>query len=455
MALRDVAGTTGVQPGGSVGVAPPVNPNLVRRPELAAAKSVGRNTLETILFRGLSTPTALAFVVVQSRLLEPVGRGEFVVVVLGATIVSRLLGQLGVAVTSRMRDPRISVVGLTRRALLLGMALGAIGAPAMSAITAASGQVPTKLAILGALGIIPNIVWQTISGVLLGEGRIRLWNIIQLFSPVLSLVALLVLVAGLDTGVTGALVGWALAQTLTAVFALVAAHDTWWPPEVPRFLDETGLTLLRLALVMGAVQVVALISYRAELFVLGRETGNAAVGVYSIALQAVESMWLIPAAIATAVTAPVVSASTDREAAGLIARSAVRGLLFAALVAGAVGAVAPFVIPAVFGKEFEGAVGPLELLLPGVVAYAPVTVLVVYLSVRRGEPWWSLAVSIVSMLVTVGAAVILIPHHGARGAAAASSIGYGAGGLLAWAFFLGLSRGRGADRSPAAAATAA
>src|SRR5207248_2275407 len=249
----------------------------------------------------------------------------------------------------------------------------------------------------------------TISGVLLGQGRIRLWNVIQLLSPVLALVSLLVLVAGLDIGVTGALAGWALANALTAVFALVSARDLCWPPERPALRDPLSEILLRLALVMGAVQVVNLVSYRAELFVLGRESGNVAVGIYSIALQAVESMWLIPAAIATAVTSAVVAARDEREATALIARSSVRALGFATLVAGVVAAVAPFLIPAVFGHEFKGAVDPLELLLPGVVLYAPVNVLVVYFSVRRAEPWWSLAVSVVSMVVTVGAALLLIP----------------------------------------------
>jgi O-antigen/teichoic acid export membrane protein len=448
VALRHDVGTTGVQPGGSVGVAPPVNPNLAPRAELTAARRVGRNTLETILFRGVSTPVALLFVVVQSRLLAPEGRGEFVVVVLGATIVSRLLGQLGVAVTSRLHTSGVSVVGMTQRALLLGLGLGAAAAPVMAAVTAGSGQVTTRLAVVGALGIVPNILWQTISGVLLGQGRLRLWNLIQLLSPVLALFALLVLVAGLDTGVTGALAAWALANALTAAFALVAARDLWWPPRLPDAFDRAGRTVLRLAVVMGAVQVVNLVSYRAELFVLGRESGNASVGVYSIALQAVESMWLVPAAIATAVTAPVVAAVDDRHAADLVGRSALRALGLAALIAGAVAAIAPFLIPAVFGHQFRGAVAPLELLLPGVVLYAPVNVLVVYLSVRRAEPWWSLAVAIVSMLVTVGAALLLIPGHGARGAAAGSSIGYAAGAALAWAFFAGLSR-RGAA-APAA-----
>jgi hypothetical protein len=79
--------------------------------------------------------------------------------VLGATIVSRLLGQLGVAVTSRLRESPIPVVGLTQRALLLGARSAAIGTPIMAGVTAASGQVTAKLAIIGALGIVPNIGW--------------------------------------------------------------------------------------------------------------------------------------------------------------------------------------------------------------------------------------------------------------------------------------------------------
>jgi O-antigen/teichoic acid export membrane protein len=436
MSLRRDLGTTGVRPLPAVELAPPVTPNLARRPELAAATRIRRNTLETILFRGVSTPAALAFVVVQSRLLEPRGRGEFVVVVLGATIVSRLLGQLGVAVTSRRRLSHHSARQLTQRALALGLALAVLAAPVLVAITAGSGQVSLKLAAIGAVGFVPNVASQTVSGVLLGEGRIRLWNVIQLLPPVLSLAALGVLVGGLHTGVTGALAGWGAANAITAAVALAASRDLWWRPDRALHLfDHASLATLRLALVMGAVQVVNLVSYRAELFVLGRESGNAAVGVYSIALQAVESMWLVPQAIATAVTAPVVAAKDDEAAASLVGRSALHALALGGLVAGAVAAVAPFLIPAVFGTAFKGAVTPLELLLPGVVAYAPVTVLVVQLSIRRGQPVASLAVSALSMVVTIAAALLLVPGHGASGAAAASTIGYAAGAGLAWAVF--------------------
>jgi len=48
-------------------------------------------------------------------------------------------------------------------------------------------------------------------------------------------------------------------------------------------------------------------------------------------------------------------------------------------------------------------------------------------------------VSLVGLVVTAVMSVILIPRYGASGAAGASAIGYGAGGLAAWLFFVHLA----------------
>jgi len=99
------------------------------------------------------------------------------------------------------------------------------------------------------------------------------------------------------------------------------------------------------------------------------------------------------------------------------------------------------VIPPLFGDSFRGAARPLALLLPGVVAYAPVTILVVYISIRAARPRLSLLVSIIGLVVTAGMSLVLIPPYGASGAAIASAIGYGAGGVAAWICFSRLVRG--------------
>jgi O-antigen/teichoic acid export membrane protein len=439
LSVRAPTSATAVRSAPGADCSPPVTPNLVRERALASARAVGRNTVETLLFRGVSTPVALLLVVIQGRFLRPEGRGAYVLAVLTVTIVTRLLGQLGVAVTNRLQDPAADVRGLVQRALAIGILLGGVGVAATCAWGGLTGELELDVALAASLALVPNVVWQTLSGVLMGLGRIRLWNYVQLASPVLTLAGMLVFVVWLDGEVVAALLAWALANALTALLALAAARDLWLPLARPAIGDELGRTIARLALVMGAVQIVNLVSYRVELFVLRFFKSLADVGVYSIAMQTVESIWLIAAAMATAVTAPAVQ-SGEREAVRLVARTAGKALLYTAVAAGGVAAAAPFVIPFVFGSAFEGAALPLALLMPGVVAYAPVTVLVVYLSVRRGRPRLSLAVSICAGLTTLALGLVLIPTFGVEGAAVASSLGYVAGAILAWAFFARLTR---------------
>jgi O-antigen/teichoic acid export membrane protein len=425
------------RPASAVEITPPVAPNLVRR-TVPGARAVARNTFETLLFRGLSTPVALLLVVIQSRFLEPAGRGAFVLAVLGVTIFSRLLGQLGVAVTNRMGQPGVDLRRLVHRAFALAIVLGGVGSAVVFAVGAMSDDLGPRIALFAALALVPNVLWQTVSGVLLGLARIRLWNYIQLLPPVLTVVGMVVLVVVLDTGVAGAVGAWALANAITAGFALAAAHSAWRPVDVPSVIDPVSRALARLAIAMGAVQVINLVSYRAELVVLRHFETLRDVGIYSIAMQAAEAMWLVAGALATAVTAPVVHESEER-AAELIARSARRAVLLTGGVAIVVGAAAPLLIPLLFGEDFSDAVKPLAVLLPGVVAYAPVTVLVVYLSVRRGRPRLSLAVSVVALILTLLGSLVFIPAFGTTGAALASALGYVAGGVLAWGFFIRLA----------------
>jgi len=363
-----------------------------------------------------------------------------VLVVLSVTIFSRLLGQLGLAVTNRLQAvPASEARPLVHRAFAIGALLGALGTTAIIAWGAVAPGIGAGTAALAAAALVPNVVWQTVSGVLLGQARVRLWNYIQALSPVLTLVGMLVLVVALDGGVEAAIGAWTLAHFLTAAFAVLAARDLVMPVDVPPFLDTAGRTILRLALVMGAFQVVNLIGYRIELFLLEYYDGVAAVGVYSIAMQAAEALWLIPAAIATAITGPVVH-EPERDAVRRVSRAALRAALYTGITATVVGVVAPFLIPLLFGDAFAGATRPLLFLLPGVVAYGTVTVLVVYISVRRGRPRLALTVSLAAMLATTAAAVPLIGEYGKTGAAAASGVGYLVGAALAWVFFARLAR---------------
>ena len=93
-------------------IAPPVTPNLVRADEVATARKAGANAIETLVFRGLSTPLALVLVVVQSRFLHPEGRGAFVLAVLTLVIFAFVAIVAGVvaAVVPARRAARLNVL---------------------------------------------------------------------------------------------------------------------------------------------------------------------------------------------------------------------------------------------------------------------------------------------------------------------------------------------------------
>jgi O-antigen/teichoic acid export membrane protein len=416
----------------AVDAEPPLSPHLVRAPEV---QQIRGGFVETLLFKGISTPVALMLVVVQGRFLHTSGRGTFVLVILSVTILSRLLGQLGYAVTNQMQEHGLELRRLVHGAFATGLLLGAGGTAAIVAWGSFTPGVGGTVAAVAACALVPTILWQCLAGVLLGLGRIRTWNVVQTLPPLLTLAGMLVLVVGLAEGITGAVAAWSLAQIVTALVGLVRCRAFWRPFAIRRALALFSVPLARLALTMGAVQVVALISYRVELFVLNRYRDISHVGVYSVAVQTAEILWLVAGAIATAVTAPCLQ-QDEKRAASLITRSALKALAYTAIISLGLGAAAPFVIPRLLGDAFTGAVEPLRLLLPGIVVYAPVTVLVVYLSVKRGRPSLSLAISIVGMIVTLVAAMVLIPAHGTSGAALASTLGYLASAALAWALLM-------------------
>jgi len=60
---------------------------------------------------------------------------------------------------------------------------------------------------------------------------------------------------------------------------------------------------------------------------------------------------------------------------------------------------------------------------------------------------------VIGLVVTAAMSVVLIPPYGPSGAAIASAIGYGAGGLAAWLFFIDLVRRRDGETALSASLT--
>lgn len=401
------------------------------------ARPLGRGIVETLAFRGAALPLSFGIGIVTSRYLLPVGRGAFVLGLLTVTLTAALLGNIGTGVVYEIGKDRESARSLYSPAVVLSALLGLLGAAALVPLDLRFAQQDYRVVTFAVLGLAPLLLTQTVSSILLGLGRLRLWNVLQFVLPATTLVGMLVLVVGFSKGVTGAITAWVAGQTAAAAIGLYATRSLWWPPVGLRSLAGTS-PILMLGLRIGVVNLVSLVNYRIELIILEAYRGLNGVGIYSLATSLAELLWLVSSAVSTAIIAPAVSAHEDR-AVEVVTSGVRHALLGTASLAIMLGVASEWLIPTVFGDRFAPAVAPLLILLPGIVLFAPGTILAVFFSMRIGRARYALFLSLASATTTAVLAVLLIPAHGVRGAALASSVGYALSIAIAVGWFVHLT----------------
>jgi O-antigen/teichoic acid export membrane protein len=168
--------------------------------------------------------------------------------------------------------------------------------------------------------------------------------------------------------------------------------------------------------------VLQLANYRLDQYIVRDFVSLTAVGVYAVGTSMTEAVFILSNAVAL-VLLPRLTSADSAEAARLAPVASRNTMLVAAAGSLALAAVAPVLIPAVFGEAFEDSVEALWLLLPGTVALAGSKVLTSYIF-SQGRPLVNTGITAVSLVVTIVADLALIPRYGVNGAATASSIAY-------------------------------
>lgn len=408
-------------------------PVLTKEAGATTAPTVGRNALETIAVGAFSLLVALPTTVITSRYLHPAGRGAFYLEVVTITIAATLVGNIGIAVSHEIKRGVAETRNIVGNGLIVSLALGLLTAVVVVPISFALAPHYRAVALMP-IALPALLVSGMLTTTLVAVGRVRARNLLQLALPATTLIGMVVLVVLLAKGLSGAVSAWLIAQTVVFVLALVITAGIWRPLQLGGLSFDLSRRMLLLGIRAGLVNVISLLNYRIELFVLQAYRGIDAVGVYSVSVSLAELLWIVPTAVATATIALAVSAS-DEEAIAAIARGARAAVAATALAGVALAVVAPFAIPVLFGSRFHGATVPLLILIPGVVAFAPGQILAIYFSMRLGEMRIPLSVSLASAALTGLLAVLIIPPLGLSGAALSTTVGYSVSILIAAVLF--------------------
>jgi O-antigen/teichoic acid export membrane protein len=191
---------------------------------------------------------------------------------------------------------------------------------------------------------------------------------------------------------------------------------------------STNLPVLRRAIAFGVRAYLALILVflllRIDQVIVQQVLGYRALGLYSLAVVLAEVVWLITDPFAASLLPHQVRAieGNDRRLGYATARLS----LLVGLVAGAVAwFVAPYAIPMMFGQDYEGAIWPFRLLLPGAVLFAIQRPLAQIL-LKEGRLTFITVFNIFALVFNVAATYLLLPLAGVAGASVASTLTYAA-----------------------------
>ena len=383
-----------------------------------------------LVARAASVLSSAVLTMLTARWLGVADRGVYVLL---STLVTVLwtVGNLGIGIGTTYHAGRgghpldVLRANALGSSVILGLPLALIGyLVANSGVTLFAG-VEARLLAIAVLGVPAIMAAQFLGSLLLGSQRIREYNrlLVTYAGAQLVLVGAALLLSGtLLSAIVASLaaqVAWlALSFTATRRFAVARPPATGARGAAWRAVLAYG--------VRGQLgNIVQLLNYRLDFFLVSSFLGPASLAVYSVAVMIGESLWQLSNSMAVVLFPRVAAlggkADEQRRILGTASRVALGMTLSVAVV---VGLTAHAWVPWFFGSAYLEAARAVRLLLPGVVLF---TVQVVLSSgiAGAGYPEWNSYVAAVTLVLSVALDVWLIPRYGIPGAAVASSVTYG------------------------------
>jgi O-antigen/teichoic acid export membrane protein len=396
--------------------------------EAGAFGSFASGVALTIVTRLLMLVGTVGASVIVARWLGPEGLGSLAV--LNTTIVLALaIGSLGLtsANTYFIAKDRRSLAPVWANAIVFSLCGGTVVALAVVGLAkftpALFGGVSSDLILIAALSIPFQFLLSLGLNVLLAMDRIRQLNFMDAMAPALALfnaiVVLLILRSTLKVLVsfnTAATVVLSVVMLWT-IGRLVARQKARMPF---RPSGELFKSALRYGLKFFIPLVAAILIFRFDLLFVNHFRGAAETGVYAVASQVANLLTMLPGVIAMLLF-PRVAAYQDPR--GEFAIQVTRHVSFVMLIMCVVAAAGSFLLPLIYGARFADSTIQLLILLPGVCLIGIESVLVQHFA-GTGLPLAIPVFWLITLAVSLGLNLALVPVFGARGAALTSTISY-------------------------------
>lgn len=169
--------------------------------------------------------------------------------------------------------------------------------------------------------------------------------------------------------------------------------------------------------------ILAFLNYRADLFLIAYFLSPLEVGLYTIAVNISERLWVLSQAISTVLYPRIAALNSNSERSDLTSVIC-RNMTSVSLLGGVfLIMVAEVLIILMFGEDYRSSILMLQLLIPGII-FGSTSRIIANDFAGRGKPELNMNVSFFTVTLNISLNILLIPLYGANGAAVATSISY-------------------------------
>ncbi|HEX7480697.1 MAG TPA: polysaccharide biosynthesis C-terminal domain-containing protein [Polyangiales bacterium] len=400
---------------------------------MSSREPLAGSVVGTGLRQALAALVQLGSVVLIARLLGVDGNGMYASALLlpGLLTTILVLGLPASAVYFLAPDhaPRQAVLAVLQRlALRLCVAGLAIGAVFVGWLAPSLLPGVPRTAQWIALSTFPtSFASALLLSVLQAEGRFREYNRLALAGPVLTL-TLVGAAALADLRSPAFMVAAAAGAQACVVFvqwhAVVRGRRRAVASEFAGDAPELQRQIVRYGVRAHAANVVAHLNYRADMYFIALLSGNVAMGLYALAVQFSERLFIVSQAGSTVLLPVLTSLADQPERARELAAFAARWSLLATVAAAFSLYVALQVLtPILFGAQYVGA-GPLLAILFAGAAITGLSRILANAVAAAGKPAANAWAAALGACFNVLLCVTLVPSFGAVGAAIASLVGF-------------------------------
>lgn len=401
------------------------------------------NVLHTSGARIYSLVIGVVTLFLTARLLGPEGRGQVATITtwvgMFSTFAYLSLGQ--VALHRMASDAQKTGLGrLFGSLLLIASILTVIGwfVAGMLYLFDPKGtfhQLPALPFLIGFLSL-PFLIWEQYgSSLLIGLERIRIYNRNQILGRTVAIIAVFLLVGGLNLGVSGVLGAMLVGQVIVAMAGIGFLFSSVRERELSCRPDKREIkALLTYGVKLHPNAIGTFLITSSNILILHHYHGAEQTGYFQLASQLVGVLMIFPQAANMVIFGKVATLGPD--GAWPYNRRLLMQMTLGMIVLGVVAAVlAPWAIIFLAGKAFEPAVRPFQWMLLGLVGMTFATVMTPQW-IGRGYFWQAAVLSVGIGGINLAINLWLIPKWGMQGAVCAFigtyAISIVCNGVMAW-----------------------